>query len=64
MPRRSMGWFSLSTVPVVAILGIAEGHGGAHAGHRCSHSCWCHLLFVYLLGAILPTGFLWDRLIY
>jgi hypothetical protein len=60
----ALNWlgFSLSTILVVVfILRVAEGHrwpttliiaAGTAAG--------CHLLFVYWLGAILPTGSLWD----
>ena len=57
--------FLLSTILVVLfILRMAEGYNwrttltiaaGTAAG--------CHVLFVYWLGAILPTGALWDRLI-
>jgi hypothetical protein len=63
----ALNWlgFSLSTVLVVIfILRVAEGHGWPTTLIIAAGTAvGCHLLFVYWLGAILPTGSLWDRFI-
>jgi putative tricarboxylic transport membrane protein len=57
--------FSLSTILVVVfILRMAEGYGWRTTlAIAAGTAAGCHVLFVFWLGAILPTGFLWDRLI-
>ena len=56
--------FIVSTVLVVVfILRIAEGYGWRMTlGIAVGTAVGCQLLFVYWLGAILPAGFLWDRM--
>jgi putative tricarboxylic transport membrane protein len=58
--------FTVSTILVVVfILRIAEGYGWRTTfGVAAGTAVGCHVLFVYWLGAILPTGFLWDKMIY
>ncbi len=58
--------FIVSTVLVVVfILRIAEGYGWRTTlGVAGGTAVGCHVLFVYWLGAILPTGFFWDSLVY
>lgn len=56
--------FIVSTVLVVLfILRIAEGYGWRMTlGIAVGTAVGCQLLFAYWLGAILPAGFLWDRM--
>jgi putative tricarboxylic transport membrane protein len=58
--------FALSTVLVVLfILRIAEGYSWRTTlAIAAGTAAGCHVLFVYWLGAILPIGTLWERLIY
>lgn len=55
--------FAVSTIVVVIfILRFAERYAwGTTLGLAVATAAACHVLFVRWLGAILPTGFLWDR---
>ena len=61
----ALGFIVSTVLVVVFILRIAEGYGWRTTlGVAAGTAIGCQLLFVYWLGAILPTGFLWDRMIY
>lgn len=61
----ALGFIVSTVLVVVFILRIAEGYGWRMTlGVAAGTAVGCHVLFVHWLGAILPTGFLWDRLIY
>ena len=61
----ALGFIVSTVLVVVFILRIAEGYGWRMTlGVAAGTAVGCHVLFVYWLGAILPAGFLWDRVIY
>jgi len=61
----ALGFIVSTVLVVVFILRIAEGYGWRMTlGIAVGTVVGCQLLFVYWLGAILPTGFLWDRMFY
>jgi putative tricarboxylic transport membrane protein len=60
-----LGFFLSTILVVVFILRIAEGYGWRTTlVIAAGTAVGCHVLFVYWLGAILPIGTLWERLIY
>ena len=60
----ALGFIVSTVLVVVFILRMAEGHAwGTTLAIAAGTAAVCQVLFVYLLGAILPTGYLWDRLI-
>ena len=61
----ALGFIVSTVLVVVFILRIAEGYGWHMTlGIAVGTAVGCQLLFVYWLGAILPTGFLWDKMFY
>lgn len=61
----ALGFLVSTVVVVVFILRVAEGHGwGTTLAVAAGTAASCYVLFVHWLGAILPTGVLWDRMIY
>ena len=61
----ALGFVISTVIVVVFILRVAEGHRwGTTMGVAAGTAAGCYVLFVHWLGAILPTGFLWDRMIY
>ena len=61
----ALGFIVSTVLVVVFILRIAEGYGWRTTlAVAAGTAAGCHVLFVYWLGAILPAGFLWDRMIY
>ena len=61
----ALGFIVSTVLVVVFILRIAEGYGWSTTlGVAAGTALGCHVLFVYCLGAILPAGFLWERMIY
>ena len=61
----ALGFIASTILVVVFVLRIAEGYGWRMTlGVAAGTAVGCQVLFVSWLGAILPTGFLWDRLIY
>ena len=61
----ALGFIVSTLLVVVFILRIAEGYGWRLTlAIAVGTAVGCQLLFVYWLGAILPTGFLWDRMFY
>jgi putative tricarboxylic transport membrane protein len=60
----ALGFIVSTVLVVVFILRIAEGHGWRMTlAIAVGTAAVCQVLFVYLLGAILPTGYLWDKVI-
>ena len=54
-----------TVVTVVFILRFAERYAWTTTiALATGTAAGCHLLFVYWLQAILPTGYLWDNLFY
>jgi len=61
----ALGFIVSTVLVVVFILRIAEGYGWRTTlGIAVGTAVGCQLLFVYWLGAILPTGLFWDRIIH
>ena len=61
----ALGFIVSTILVVVFILRIAEGYGWRTTlAVAAGTVVGCQILFVRWLGALLPTGFLWDRLIY
>ena len=61
----ALGFIASTILVVVFILNVAEGYGWrTTSAIAVGTAAGCYIVFVYWLGAILPTGFLWDRLIY
>ena len=61
----ALGFITSTILVVVFILKIAEGYGWlATVALAAGTSVACHALFVTALGALLPTGHLWDRMFY
>lgn len=61
----ALGFIVSTVLVVVFILRIAEGYGWRMTlGIAVGTAVGCQLLFVYWLGAILPTGFLRDKIFY
>ncbi len=61
----ALGFIVSTVLVVVFILKIAEGYGWlATVALAVGTSAACHILFVTALGALLPTGHLWDRMFY
>jgi hypothetical protein len=61
----ALGFIVSTILVVVFILNVAEGYGWRTTwAIAAGTASGCYVVFVYWLGAILPTGFLWDRLIY
>lgn len=61
----ALGFIVSTVLVVVFILRMAEGYGWRTTlGVAAGTAVGCQVLFVTWLGAILPTGLLWDRLIY
>ena len=61
----TLGFIVSTVLVVVFILRIAEGYGWRTTlGVAAGTAVGCHVLFVHWLGAILPTGFVWERMIY
>ena len=62
---RSAGFIISTIVTVVFILRFAERYAWTTTiALAVGTAAGCHLLFVYWLQAILPTGYLWDNLLY
>ena len=61
----ALGFIASTILVVVFILKIAEGYGWlTTVALAVGTSAACHILFVTALGALLPTGHLWDRMFY
>ena len=61
----ALGFIVSTVLVVVFILRIAEGYDWRMTlGVAVGTVVGCQILFVHWLGALLPTGSLWDRLIY
>jgi putative tricarboxylic transport membrane protein len=60
-----LGFIISTIVTVVFILRFAERYAWTTTiALAAGTAAGCHLLFVYWLQAILPTGYLWDNLLY
>jgi putative tricarboxylic transport membrane protein len=60
-----LGFIISTIVTVVFILRFAERYAWTTTiALAVGTAAGCHLLFVYWLQAILPTGYLWDNLFY
>jgi putative tricarboxylic transport membrane protein len=61
----AFGFIVSTIVVVVFILRFAEGYSWRTTlALAVGTAAGCHVLFVRWLGAILPTGYLWDRFLY
>ena len=60
-----LGFIISTIITVVFILRVAERYAWTTTiALAVGTAAGCHLLFVYWLQAILPTGYLWDNLLY
>lgn len=61
----ALGFIASTIIVVVFILRAAEGYSWRITlALAVGTAAVCHVLFVRWLGAILPTGYLWDRFLY
>jgi putative tricarboxylic transport membrane protein len=61
----ALGFIVSTILVVVFILSVAEGYGWRTTlAVAAGTAAGCYFLFVYLLGAILPIGYLWDRMFF
>ena len=61
----ALGFIVSTIVVVLFILRFAEGYAWRTTlVLAIGTAAVCHVLFVRWLGAILPTGFLWDRFLF
>ncbi len=61
----ALGFIVSTVLAVIFILRFAERYGwGMSALIAIGTAATCQLLFVRWLGAILPTGFVWDKVLF